>query len=426
MAISRMVAASISEDAITGEKFAADTYLANTTNQNISGTYSENRMYTSDAYTLSGNATVNANLVLSSVKEDGSDIVLTASGAYTITGTGVLVAGGDIHGKTPENFGQITSAENITASSIVLTPSSTPSTTEGTMYYDSTSDKVVVYNGTAWEQVSNLIGFEAKATGGHITNYTIGSTNYVAHTFLKSGVFTPTSSFNIDYLIVAGGGAGGGNAGGGGGAGGFKSATGVSVVVEAHIITIGAGGQGDANSGANGGFSSIVSDSITDVISTGGGGAGSNNDDKPGYAGGSGGGGGMYTTAAHPAGAALPANQGYAGAAGSGTTTQSSRGGGGGGAGGVGVASTPSHGGPGKVNSFRTGSNIYYAGGGGAGAWSIASGDGGAGGGGDAADGGEAGLHGDANTGGGGGGGGTGSGVGGSGGSGIVIIRYTI
>ena len=83
---------SIAEDAITGDKFAGDAYLSNTANQNISGTYSENRLYTSDAYTLSGNATVNSNIVLSSVKPTG-DVVLTAGGAYTITGTGVLSAG---------------------------------------------------------------------------------------------------------------------------------------------------------------------------------------------------------------------------------------------------------------------------------------------------------------------------------------------
>ena len=83
---------SIAEDAITGDKFAGDAYLANTANQNISGTYSENRLYTSDAYTLSGNATINSHLTLSSVKPT-VDVVLTAGGAYTITGTGVLSAG---------------------------------------------------------------------------------------------------------------------------------------------------------------------------------------------------------------------------------------------------------------------------------------------------------------------------------------------
>ena len=83
---------SIAEDAITGDKFAGDAYLANSTTQNISGTYSENRLYTSDAYTLSGNATVNSHLTLSSVKPT-ADVVLTAGGAYTLTGTGVLSAG---------------------------------------------------------------------------------------------------------------------------------------------------------------------------------------------------------------------------------------------------------------------------------------------------------------------------------------------
>ena len=83
---------SIAEDAITGDKFAGDAYLSNTATQNISGTYSENRLYTSDAYTLSGNATVNSHLTLSSIKPT-ADVVLTAGGAYTLTGTGVLSGG---------------------------------------------------------------------------------------------------------------------------------------------------------------------------------------------------------------------------------------------------------------------------------------------------------------------------------------------
>ena len=88
----------IADDAITGDKLGGSAYLANTASQNISGTYSENRMYTSDAYTLSGNATVNSELILSSVKPN-ADAVLTASGAYTITGTGIL-SGGDMYGRT--------------------------------------------------------------------------------------------------------------------------------------------------------------------------------------------------------------------------------------------------------------------------------------------------------------------------------------
>ena len=57
----------IADDAITGDMLGGSAYLANTATQNITGTYSENRLYTSDAYTLSGNATVNSELILSCV-----------------------------------------------------------------------------------------------------------------------------------------------------------------------------------------------------------------------------------------------------------------------------------------------------------------------------------------------------------------------
>ena len=50
----------IADDAITGDMLGGSAYLANTATQNITGTYSENRLYTSDAYTLSGNATINS------------------------------------------------------------------------------------------------------------------------------------------------------------------------------------------------------------------------------------------------------------------------------------------------------------------------------------------------------------------------------
>ena len=82
----------IADDAITGDMLGSSAYLANTATQNITGTYSENRLYTSDAYTLSGNATVNSNLTLSTVKST-DDVILTADGARTITGTGVISGG---------------------------------------------------------------------------------------------------------------------------------------------------------------------------------------------------------------------------------------------------------------------------------------------------------------------------------------------
>ena len=123
---------SIAEDAITGDKFAGDAYLANTANQNISGTYSENRLYTSDAYTLSGNATVNSHLTLSSIKPT-DDVVLTASGAYTITGTGVLSAGAllapqpkqlDLTGMTGELGSAVTGGAGLSGSTSLGTVAS--------------------------------------------------------------------------------------------------------------------------------------------------------------------------------------------------------------------------------------------------------------------------------------------------------------
>ena len=136
---------SIAEDAITGDKFAGDAYLANTATQNISGTYSENRLYTSDAYTLSGNATINSNITLSTVKSTG-DVVLTAGGAYTITGTGVL-SGGSMFTNTPQRTdltgmtGELGSVVTLPAGSVVQVQSFTAATAQ-----TSTSTSMVEYD----------------------------------------------------------------------------------------------------------------------------------------------------------------------------------------------------------------------------------------------------------------------------------------
>ena len=118
----------IADDAISGDKLGGSAYLANTATQNISGTYSENRLYTSDAYTLSGNATVNSNLTLSSVKST-DDVVLTAGGAYTLTGTGVLSGGSllapqrtDLTGMTGELGSAITGSPTLNLSSATAFP----------------------------------------------------------------------------------------------------------------------------------------------------------------------------------------------------------------------------------------------------------------------------------------------------------------
>ena len=68
--------------------------------------------------------------------------------------------------------------------------------------------------------------------------------------FLRSTAY----SYNIEYLVVAGGGGGAGasgGAGGGGGAGGFRTATGFLLTsVTTYTVTVGAGGAGGVTGGA--------------------------------------------------------------------------------------------------------------------------------------------------------------------------------
>ena len=177
---------SIAEDAITGDKFAGDAYLANTANQNISGTYSENRLYTSDAYTLSGNATVNSHLTLSSVKPT-ADVVLTAGGAYTITGKGVL-SGGSLLAKASTD---LTGMTGELGSTVIGAPALTGlgTVTSGT------------YNAS--------IGSTATFPAGHIIQYVPGSigsgtSGTTSETFQVSDV-TTTITFTAGNYIYANG-----------------------------------------------------------------------------------------------------------------------------------------------------------------------------------------------------------------------------
>jgi len=272
----------------------------------------------------------------------------------------------------------------------------------------STLDMMEIASDTS-AQASYVTNSSPSATGGTITT----SGNYRIHTFTGSGTFTPSSSMNVEYLIVAGGRTGGtggatagdaGVAGGGGGGGQVIYNAAMSLTSGAKTVTV---GGADGNS---------AFDAVT--ASTGGGvGQGTGGTAGGGLAGGSGGGkaggGGGGQTAVGSAGFAN-------GSCGSCST------GGGGGAG---------------YTSAISGANVVYGSGAGGGGGTQhgpdAGADGGGGGGNGAGTGGgcvdanvstaQNGYAGTANRGGGGGGGGscygTGGG-GGGGGSGIVIVRY--
>ena len=84
------VTADIAEGGVTGTQIG---YFENATStQNLSGTYSTERMYLNDSYTLTGNVTVTGHLALGTIADE--DIVITQdSTERTITGSGTLEAG---------------------------------------------------------------------------------------------------------------------------------------------------------------------------------------------------------------------------------------------------------------------------------------------------------------------------------------------
>lgn len=278
---------------------------------------------------------------------------------------------------------------------------------------------------------SEILG--ALATGGDISFYEDGGTNYAVHIFNGSGTFEPLVPLDVDYIIVAGGGAGGrsleGNrSGGGGGAGGVVEKVSVSLSASPYSVVIGGGGAGttsDAN-GGNGTGSSAFGDTAT------GGGGGGRARAAAGATGSSGGSGGGGQDAAGGSGVS---GQGSAG----GSSNNGGTPGGGGGYSAAGqngtVSPTVSGSGGAGFTETLSGQSLGLAGGGGAGSnapasWPPGSATDGGGEGGGATGFGQAGA---VNTGGGGGGssrrdeaGVDATRIGGAGGSGIVIIRYEI
>ena len=296
----------------------------------------------------------------------------------------------------------------------------------------SASNNFVQYTTATLYGVSNVPVLEgAKATGGTIT----ADNNYIYHTFLSSGTFTPTQSITADYLVVAGAGGGATLGGGGGGAGGLRCTVGatggggslesaLSLTATAYTVTVGAGGAGGASGGNNPGTSGSNS-VFSSITSTGGGGGGAGG--SGGTSGGSGGGTGRNSTGAPGTGTT---NQGFAGGSNSSEFATAGGGGGAGVAGGNATTSIAGNGGNGITTSISGTSTTYGGGGGGGVLDNRTAGSGGTGGGGAAGVGNSSssGTAGTRNTGGGGGassvlsGQTTGSGA--AGGSGIVIVRY--
>jgi|688.fasta_scaffold129199_3 hypothetical protein len=204
---------------------------------------------------------------------------------------------------------------------------------------------------------------------------------------------TQAGTYEITYLVIAGGGGGGT---GGGGAGGYRAGTlTLTPGSGAKTITIGGGGVG-GTSNANG------SDSVFDSVTSTGGGKGGQSNGGAGSSGGSGGGGGWSGNPGASSGGSGTSGQGNAGGGNGGFFALPFPSGGGGGAGGAGGSATGNSsfgaGGSGSASSI-TGSSVTRAVGGSGGVL-VGGTD----------------TNGSANT-------GTGGTRAGSGGSGVVILR---
>ena len=71
---------------------SADT-LNQQTSINLSGTYSTHQLLVADAYALTGDVTINDNLILGKLSDDGNDILIEGNYTFTTTGAGKIEAG---------------------------------------------------------------------------------------------------------------------------------------------------------------------------------------------------------------------------------------------------------------------------------------------------------------------------------------------
>ena len=365
------------------------------------------------------------------------------------------------------NVGTLSTTEGVKLP--VFTSSNRPSSpNNGMLIFNSTINNVETWNGTSWSNYTSSSSITA--TGGSTVYDQDGMR---IHIFLGDNNFIVSSASpgsTVELLVVAGGAGGGSDMGGGGGAGGLIYNPTYQISTGSYAVIVGSGGNGYNDYGNAPRRGDSGSNSSFGVVLANGGGGGSSGHyycpgEWPGITGpqaangGSGGGGSASYRCFNPehARGGRPPGLGIEGQGtrgGYGSYCQSNYyAGGGGGSGGNGevdkiCGQRPGIGGPGTLLGI-TGTNLYWAaGGGGAGYTGNGLGAGGLGGGGggaryngSSAPGGTGGLNpggsggntpsstggsGGVNTGSGAGGGSHSSGKGGNGGSGIVVVRYMI
>jgi hypothetical protein len=309
---------------------------------------------TDTSLVASGNVEVGGELTVSGNVEVGTANIFVDT-VNSRVGIGTSSPGAELH---------------VAGTGAIVIPSGTtgeqPTGVAGMIRFNSTTNRLEVYNGTVWQSVGGV-----SATGGTITT----SGGYKIHTFTSSGDLVVNSGGEVDYLIVAGGGGGGS---GGGGAGGMLTGKITSLSPNTYTITVGGGGGGGRGGSplATPTPSNGTNSTALGLTAIGGGrGGGGSISGRVGSNGGSGGGHGYDITGSTRT--TGTSGQGNGGGRASGPSLGGS--GGGGGAGGVGhdgggsiphgSTSYPSYGGNGGIGlqSSISGTSTYYAGGGGGG-----------------------------------------------------------
>jgi hypothetical protein len=355
------------------------------------------------------------------INENANTITIGASGD-TIT----IPAGATI-----SNLGTSTGFASISwQSSIVTAATHTASAGQG-LWLDTTSNAItltlpaspsvgdqVIFTDYArnWNTNGVTLNLNSEKFQGNATPVPVYNTNGQSVDIVYTGStkgWIPNSdgavaletpqSYDIDFLVVAGGGGGSRGNAGGGGAGGYRTATETGISAGVTVtVNVGNGGTYANPGGSNGGVSNFSGTGLTTIESAGGGRSGYGS--TAGADGGSGGGAGYDGTNGNGNVPSVTPAQGNAG--GGGQTGSPYRGGGGGGATQAGQSGPSGGDGGDGTQSSITGSATYYAGGGGASVeHSAAISDGGQGGGGQGGNASaDTGTAGTVNTGGGGGG----------------------
>lgn len=265
------------------------------------------RLRPGDDYT----ATNGTSITLVSAAALNDELVVDAFGSFLVANTYTIA-------QTDAGFVAKTSSTGAATMPVGTTAQRPGSPTTGQTRFNTSLGSTEIYNGSNWQ------------------------------TLVGSGT---TTTYNVEYLVVAGGGGGGQGGPGGGGAGGMIEGFQAVTVGTGYTVTVGAGGAIGVQ-GANSVFGSVTAT---------GGGYGGSNSAPQGGTGGSGGGSAETNTSY---GTRSVDNQGSNGGAGNG---------GGGGAGGPGQNGFGSCAGVGWVGNGQggmgrpsniSGQTIYYAGGG--------------------------------------------------------------